>query len=118
VILLIAFIVKVASPTIDEHYSARPVAVDLHALGTDGRPVAAYQVKRDIRYGLAFYRNQKVFNYDEEPVPVVEHLLVAKSGSAPELRKLLPGRRMSFLGRSEAQKLDYYWVTSKPDFVY
>jgi 4-amino-4-deoxy-L-arabinose transferase-like glycosyltransferase len=118
VILLIAFIVKVASPTIDEHYSARPIAVELHQLGTDGRTMAAYQVKRDIRYGLAFYRNQKIFNYDEEPVPVVEHLLVAKSGSAPELHKLLVGRRISFLGRSEAQKLDYYWVTSKPDFVY
>jgi 4-amino-4-deoxy-L-arabinose transferase-like glycosyltransferase len=113
VILLIAFIVKIAAPTIDDHYSARPVAAELQQLGTSGRPVAVLNVKRDIVYGLAFYRNQKVFNYDEEPVPVTEHLLVVRLGSAPELKKYLSGREIHYLGRSNAQNLEYYWVSRK-----
>jgi 4-amino-4-deoxy-L-arabinose transferase-like glycosyltransferase len=117
VVLLIAFIVKLAAPTIDDHYSARPIAVDLQQLGTAGRTVGALNVKRDILYGLAFYRNQKIFNYDEEPVPVTEHLLVARLGSAPELKKYLPGRKIRYLGRSPAQKLEYYWVSSRSDLA-
>jgi 4-amino-4-deoxy-L-arabinose transferase-like glycosyltransferase len=117
VVLLIAFIVKIAAPTIDEHYSARPVARELNAMGTEGRTVAAFEVKRDIRYGLAFYRNQRVFDYNEEPVPVTAHLLVAKAGTLPELIKRLRGRHLSLLGMSRAQKLDYYWVSAKPDFA-
>jgi hypothetical protein len=69
-----------------------------------------------MRYGLAFYRNQKVFSYEEEPVPVTEHLLITSSGDSAELKKLLDGRRVSLLGRFPAQKLDYYWVGPKPSF--
>jgi hypothetical protein len=117
VVLLIAFIVKIASPAIDLHYSARPVAQDLDHLGMEGRTIASFEIKRDIRYGLAFYRNEKVFSYDEEPVPVTAHLLVAKAGTLPELVKRLPGRTLALLGSSRAQKLDYYWVSAKPDFA-
>ena len=118
VIFVIAFIVKVAAPTVDEHYSARPVAAELHQLGTDSRTIAVYHVKREMRYGLAFYRNQKVFSYDEEPVPVTEHLLITGTGDNAELKKLLEGRRVSFLGRFPAQKLDYYWVGPKATFSF
>jgi 4-amino-4-deoxy-L-arabinose transferase-like glycosyltransferase len=118
VVLLIAFIVKIAAPTLDEHYSARPIAVELQQLGTGGRTVAVLNVKRDVVYGLAFYRNQKVFNYSEDPVPVTEHLLVARLGSGPELKKYLAGRTIRLLGRSNAQKLEYYWVQARPAFTF
>jgi hypothetical protein len=71
-----------------------------------------------MRYGLAFYRNQKVFSYEEEPVPVTEHLLITGTGDDAELKKLLAGRRVSFLGRFPAQKLDYYWVGPKATFSF
>jgi 4-amino-4-deoxy-L-arabinose transferase-like glycosyltransferase len=118
VVLVIGFIVKAAAPTIDEHYSARPIARELDTLGMGGRTIAVYEVKRDIRYGLGFYRNEKVFSYNEEPVPISEHLLVAKAGDKTELLKLLEGRHLRHLGHSSAQKLDYYLVASKvdPDF--
>lgn len=115
IIFLIAFIVKVASPTIDEHYSARPIAEELAALGTSHRPIAVFNVRRDIRYGLAFYRNQKVFDYQQDPVPVVDHLLVTRATQSDDLKRLLDGRKTRFLGRFPAQKLEYYWVAKKPD---
>lgn len=115
IVLTIGFVVKVAAPTIDEHYSARPIARELDSLGMGGRTIAVFDVKRDLRYGLAFYRNEKVFNYNEEPVPISEHLLVAKSGEEAELFKLLEGRHLRQLGHSTTQKIDYYLVASKAD---
>jgi hypothetical protein len=35
-------------------------------------------VRRDVEYGLAFYRNREVVNYEDTGVPEGEHLLVAR----------------------------------------
>ena len=81
VILVVGFILRIAAPTVDNFYSARPVdraiAALTHELHAEGRPVAVMDVRRDLRYGLNFYRNQKIFSYNENEVPAVEHLLVA-----------------------------------------
>jgi 4-amino-4-deoxy-L-arabinose transferase-like glycosyltransferase len=120
VILVMGFILKLAAPTLDNHYSARPVAAELDRLRTTDKPIAVFNVRRDLRYGLAFYRNQKVFNYEPEQdnlehlgeftVPTVGHVLVARQGSRPELERVLHGREMSLLGSFPAQKIEYYWV--------
>jgi len=40
--------------------------------------VAVFRVRRDMEYGLSFYRNQEVVNYEESGVPDGQHLLVAR----------------------------------------
>ena len=40
--------------------------------------VAVFRVRRDIEYGLSFYRNHEVVNYEESGVPDEQHMLVAR----------------------------------------
>jgi hypothetical protein len=49
---------------------------------------------------------------------VTEHLLITGTGENAELKQLLEGRRVSFLGRFPAQKLDYYWVGPRATFSF
>src|SRR5215475_4767955 len=52
---------------LDLTQSARPVDQELRRLGVkDGTPVAVFQVKRDLAYGLDFYRNQPISYYENE----------------------------------------------------
>ncbi len=63
---------------IDHTYSARPLAARLAALAPPGETVAVFRVRRDIEYGLSFYRNRQVVNYEESGVPTGQHILVAR----------------------------------------
>jgi 4-amino-4-deoxy-L-arabinose transferase-like glycosyltransferase len=112
VIIILGFVLRVVAPSIDSFYSARPVAADLMAIGADGRPVAVYNAKRELRYGLGFYRNQKISSYNEKEIPVFQHLLIAKAGSRPEFEPLLKGRQFIPAGKFPAQHLEYYWVSA------
>jgi hypothetical protein len=76
-------------------------------------PLAVYHVRRELEYGLTFYRTQLTFNYDWGRVPQYEHLLVAPENSQLDIAKLVPGRRVSYLGHYAAQRLDYYWVAAE-----
>ena len=62
---------------LDRSYSARPLA-DRLAATAPGTTVAVFRVRRDVEYGLSFYRNHEVMNYEETGVPDEEHLLVAR----------------------------------------
>lgn len=63
---------------LDRSYSARPLADRLASFVPLNETVAVFRVRRDVEYGLAFYRNHQVANYEETGVPVEEHLLVAR----------------------------------------
>ena len=63
---------------LDRSYSARPLAARLADLAPANETVAVFRVRRDMEYGLAFYRNHPVVNYEETGVPEDEHLLVAR----------------------------------------
>jgi hypothetical protein len=113
-ILIMGFILRVAAPTADNFYSARPVARDLEKIGTVNSPIAVYKAGRANWYGLAFYRNQRVFNYEEKEIPGMDHVLVTRALAREELDKLIPGRKRVLLGRFTPQKLEYYWVSAGP----
>ncbi|MBV8053281.1 MAG: hypothetical protein JOZ80_18985, partial [Acidobacteriaceae bacterium] len=70
------------------------------------------QVPREIEYGLAFYRDQKIQQYRLREIPSGAHLLIAPEGSQVDVAKQLPGRRVSYLGSYAPQGLDYYWVAA------
>ena len=63
---------------LDRSYSARPLADRLARLAPADETVAVFRVRRDVEYGLAFYRNHEVVNYEETGVPDEQHLLVAR----------------------------------------
>ena len=63
---------------LDHAYSARPLADRLAAFVPADETVAVFRVRRDIEYGLSFYRNREVVNYEESGVPDGQHLLVVR----------------------------------------
>ena len=48
----------------DMTYSARPLAQILDQITPPPGPIAVFRVRRDVQYGLSFYRNQRTVNYD------------------------------------------------------
>ncbi len=63
---------------LDRSYSARPLAEKLATFAPSGETVAVFRVRRDMEYGLSFYRNREVMNYEESGVPSEQHLLVTR----------------------------------------
>jgi len=77
---------------LDLNYSARPLAREMQQLAPDVKPVAVHDVKRDMVYGLAFYRNEEPVDYAKDGVPYAEHLLVVPSKETGQLDHWLAGR--------------------------
>ena len=48
----------------DMTYSARPLAQILNQISLPPGITAVYRVRRDVQYGISFYRNQRTVNYD------------------------------------------------------
>jgi len=112
VLLSVGAVLRLGSTAIDQTLSARPLAQELANLETHPLPVAVYQVRRELEYGLTFYRNQVTFNYEWGRVPAGEHLLVAPENSQLEIAQRVAGRRVSYLGHYPAQHLDYFWISA------
>jgi len=112
VVLTVAAVLKLGSGALDQTSSARPLAREIATMQMHPLPLAVYHVRRELEYGLTFYRNQLTFNYDWGSVPQYEHLLVAPENSQVEIAKLVAGRRVSYLGHYAAQHVDYFWVAA------
>ncbi len=112
VVLAIGAVIKLGANSLDHVLSARPVAREIASMQTHPLQLAVYHVPRELEYGLTFYRNQLTFNYDWGRVPPEEHLLVAPEGSQLQVAKLVPGRRVSYLGEYLPQHLNYFWVSA------
>jgi hypothetical protein len=63
---------------LDRSYSARPLAEKLATIAPENETVAVFRVRRDAEYGLSFYRNREVVNYEQSGVPDEQHLLIAR----------------------------------------
>jgi 4-amino-4-deoxy-L-arabinose transferase-like glycosyltransferase len=63
---------------LDRSYSARPLAEKLSTFTRGNETVAVFRVRRDVEYGLSFYRDREVVNYEDSGVPDEQHLLVAR----------------------------------------
>ena len=112
-LMAFAFVLKFASPSIDLRNSARPIAEQLDNMPSKKElKVAVFGVPRDIEYGLNFYENAPISNYDRGEIPGSPHLLVAKSGSEQNLRLIL-GNRITQVGKFPTRKLEFYAVSAK-----
>jgi 4-amino-4-deoxy-L-arabinose transferase-like glycosyltransferase len=106
---------------LDRTYSARPLAARLATLVPASETVAVFRVRRDMEYGLSFYRNHEVTNYEEDGVPSEEHVLVVrvagKGGvdlrSQEALAEYLEGRHYEPLFNWPEQELVVYLVGSR-----
>jgi hypothetical protein len=106
---------------LDRSYSARPLAEKLAAIAPAEETVAVFLVRPQTEYGLAFYRNRQVVNYQESGVPDEQHLLVARvSGrggadmhTQEALQEYLEGRHYEQLFTWPEQGLVVYMVGSR-----
>ena len=114
VVLTVGAVMKLGSQALDATLSARPLAAELATVEMRQRPLAVYHIRRELEYGLTFYRNQLSFNYDWGRVLPEEHLLVAQENSQAAIEKVVAGRRVSYLGHYAPQHVDYFWVAAAP----
>jgi 4-amino-4-deoxy-L-arabinose transferase-like glycosyltransferase len=107
---------------LDRTYSARPLADQLAAQPVPAdETVAVFQVRRDVEYGLAFYRNSEVVEYEHAAVPKGQHLLVARETgrggvdlrTSADLELYLEGRHYEQLFTWPEQGLVVYLVGSR-----
>ena len=98
---------------IDLTYSARPLAKILDQIAPPDGTVAVLRTRRDVEYGLSFYRNRKVVNYELDGIPAEQHILVARESYVGELRQKLTGRRYEPLFMYPAQNLVVYAVAAE-----
>jgi 4-amino-4-deoxy-L-arabinose transferase-like glycosyltransferase len=106
---------------VDRSYSARQLADRLAGIAPPNETVAVFRVRRDVEYGLAFYRNHEVANYEETGVPDEQHLLVARvtgrNGAdlhtPAALEEYLEGRHYEQLFSWPEQGLEVYLVGAR-----
>ena len=109
---------------IDYAFSARPLDRILEQVAKPGEPVAVYRVRRDVEFGLSFYRNHRVLDYENVSdrggehalgaiqihVPDQGHILVVRDSAQEALQTLLAGRTYEPLFSYPAQRVSVYRV--------
>jgi 4-amino-4-deoxy-L-arabinose transferase-like glycosyltransferase len=119
-ILAMAFLLRPAAATIDRTQSARPINQRLAELGVSASdPVASFNVKRQVAYGLDFYRNQPISHYEQEGpldmpsgVPSGKHIVVAREGSLGAVQAVAGDRQVTSIGTFPPQHLEFFLVSA------
>lgn len=107
---LMYFLLGMNGHLLDLNYSARPLARAIQKADPETPVVAVHDVRRDLDYGLAFYRDQKVVHYEVDGIPAEAHVLVLPTRDAAELPQILPGRTYQQLFLYNTQGLSVYKV--------
>jgi 4-amino-4-deoxy-L-arabinose transferase-like glycosyltransferase len=112
VVLSLAALLRIGAPVLDDALSARPLLNDIARLEDVNAlpPLAVFAVPRETEYGLTFYRNQVMLQYQPGRLPPGTHIVVAPEAARALIRKVLLNRRVSYLGTFQPQKMDYFWV--------
>jgi 4-amino-4-deoxy-L-arabinose transferase-like glycosyltransferase len=98
---------------LDLNYSARPLAREMQRDAPGVRPVAVEDVRRDLIYGVAFYRNEEPIDYAVDGVPAGEHLLIMPANQRGYAERWLAGRVYEPLFLYQSQGLEVYRVYPK-----
>jgi hypothetical protein len=113
VLATLVFVLGFYGKELDVNYSARPLAREIQRDAPDVKLVATDSIKRDMDYGLAFYRNQPMIHYETDGVPAAEHILVVRANDTADLDRWLSGRIYTPLFLYESQGLEVYRVYPK-----
>jgi hypothetical protein len=114
VLATLVFLLGFHGKELDINYSARPLAREIQRQAPNVKLVATESIKRDMDYGLAFYRNQPMVHYEADGVPDAEHILVVRANDTDDLDRWLTGRVYIPLFLYESQGLEVYRVYAKP----
>lgn len=106
---------------LDRSYSARPLYERIKAVAPETDTVAVFRVRRDVEYGLSFYRNKAVINYEQDGVPASQHILVARMtgrggrdlNTDVAIEQYLEGRPYTTLFHWPEQGLEVFLVGAK-----
>jgi hypothetical protein len=116
-ILALAYLLRPGAPIIDKTQSARTVEDELVRYAPRDVPVAVFNVKRDIAYGLTFYRNQAISRYEQEGpadmpsgIPQARHVVVAKEGSLGAVQAVVGERHVTAIGSLPLRHLEIFLV--------
>jgi 4-amino-4-deoxy-L-arabinose transferase-like glycosyltransferase len=107
---LLFFLLVRNGEVLDLNYSARPLARQIAIAAPQSPVVATMDVRRDIVYGIAFYRNQNVLSYATDGIPPGAHVLVIPTREVPQLEQLLQGRLYQPIFLYPTQGLSVYQV--------
>jgi 4-amino-4-deoxy-L-arabinose transferase-like glycosyltransferase len=118
------FLLHYAGRILGQAYSSRQVAAYIESTERDNlqgrlRPVAVFDARREVEYGLGFYLDQPIDRYERGEVPVGEHILVTRQGERGAIARLLgPNREIISLGSpfsdpSNPQHLEVLWISSR-----
>jgi hypothetical protein len=111
-ILALAIALRFGATPLDETLSARPVANELANFDPHHLPIAVFLVPRETEFGLEFYRNQIISNYQMRHIPTGEHIVVAAQGFQRSIARE-SGRKVTYLGNFQRQKLEYFYVAAR-----
>ncbi|HKD82087.1 MAG TPA: glycosyltransferase family 39 protein [Candidatus Angelobacter sp.] len=116
-ILGVAFLLRPGAPVIDAYNSARPIAEELSQRAPASLPVATFNVKRDVAYGLDFYLNRPISHYEQEGpadltagIPAGQHIVVARMGSLGAVQAVVGNRSVAPIGQFSPRQLEFFLV--------
>ena len=112
-VFLLYFLLGRNGRLLDLNYSARPLAQEIQHADPNAAVVAELNVRRDLVYGVAFYRDQKVVSYMVDGVPAGEHLVVFPTRDESLLENYLKGRLTQPLLLYPSQGLSVYKVYAR-----
>jgi hypothetical protein len=117
IVISLVFLLGFHGRELDLNYSARPLAREIQRLAPTEKTLAVYELRRDLDYGLAFYRNSPTVHYTTEDcpasVPAQEHLLVIPASDTAQLNQCLTGRVYKPLFLYDIQGLEVYKVYAR-----
>ena len=117
------FLLHFAGRILGAAYSSRQVAayidqVERDNLQTRFRPVAVFDTRRDVEYGLGFYLDERIERYERGEIPRVDHILVSREGEHEDIARILGSdRRVVSFGSPfpegmNPQRLEVLWISS------
>ncbi|HET9838441.1 MAG TPA: glycosyltransferase family 39 protein [Candidatus Angelobacter sp.] len=116
-ILAVAYLLRPAAPVIDRVQSARAVQEELSRHVANDLPVATFNVKRDIAYGLNFYRNQPISHYEQDGprdlptgIPAGPHVVIGKLGSLGAVQAVVGERTVTSIGNFPPRQVEFFLV--------
>ena len=110
---VLIFLLGFHGKDLDLNYSARPLARGIEEKAPGVKVLASLGVRRDMDYGLTFYRDQPVIHYGSDGVPNEEHILVVRASATAEINDWLQNRIYQPIFLFESQGLEVYRVEAR-----
>jgi 4-amino-4-deoxy-L-arabinose transferase-like glycosyltransferase len=113
VVMVVWFLLRPLAHLIDQSTSARAVQAELQAAVMPPQaPMAVFEVKRDVEFGLNFYRNRPITRYERDGIPAQVHLLAAREGSEDAIEALAAPRKVISIGHVSRQHIELFLVSN------